>query len=109
MSGTALAQAMSLIVAPVLSRLYRPEDFGIFAMYLAVLTLAAPIVSVRYELAIVPAESDEDAFGLLLLSCAIAILVGLYFLLPSKSIGCCRLWDLVPWLIIPFPLLSEWY
>ena len=67
MSGTALAQATSLLVAPVLTRLFRPEDFGVFAMYVTLLSVSAPLIAVRYELAIVPAETDDDAFALVLL------------------------------------------
>jgi len=76
-SGSAAAQALTLALAPVLTRLYVPENFGVLALYSSLLFISMPLVSARYEMAIVPAENDDEAFGLLLLSCGIAILFGL--------------------------------
>jgi O-antigen/teichoic acid export membrane protein len=81
MFGAAIGQVFTVIAAPVLTRLYNPEDLGIFALYSTVLFLSAPLVSARYELAIVPAKDRDEAFGLLLLSCLIAFVVGLLSLL----------------------------
>ena len=77
MSGSAVAQVLTLAVVPVLTRLYKPETFGILAVYASLLSISMPLVSLRYEMAIVPAEDDDEAFGLVLLSCGIAILFGL--------------------------------
>ena len=77
MSGSAAAQALTLALVPVLTRLYVPENFGVLALYSSLLFISMPLVSVRYEMAIVPAEDDDEAFGLVLLSCGIAILFGL--------------------------------
>ena len=85
MSGTALAQATTLLIAPLLSRLFRPEDFGLFAMYVTLLSISAPVIAVRYELAIVPAETDDDAFGLLLLSFGISIVLGVVVLIGLEQ------------------------
>ena len=85
MSGTALAQATSLLVAPVLTRLFHPEDFGVFAMYVTLLSVSAPLIAVRYELAIVPAETDDDAFALVLLSCAISLMLGILVLIGLEQ------------------------
>jgi O-antigen/teichoic acid export membrane protein len=85
MSGTALAQATTLLVAPLLSRLFRPEDFGLFAMYVTLLSVSAPVIAVRYELAIVPAETDDDALGLVLLSLGISIVLGLVVMIGLEQ------------------------
>src|SRR5207248_936122 len=39
----------------------------------------------RYELAIVPAENDDDAFGLFLLSCIVSLLFGILIFLGFQS------------------------
>ena len=32
-TGTATAQALTILAAPLLTRLYRPEDYGVFALF----------------------------------------------------------------------------
>lgn len=76
MSGAAAAQLLTIVAAPILTRIYTPTDFGIFAIYATVLLISAPLVSGRYELAIVPAKDEDEAFGLLVLSCLIAAAMG---------------------------------
>jgi O-antigen/teichoic acid export membrane protein len=85
MTGTAIAQAVSVLATPILGRLYHPEDFGVFAMFVTVLLVTAPVVCARYELAIVPAENDDDAFGLFLLSCIVSLLFGILIFLSFQN------------------------
>jgi O-antigen/teichoic acid export membrane protein len=66
-----------IAAAPILTRLYNPRDFGVFAVFATVLSVCGPLVSAKYEMAIVPCEDDDVAFGLLVLSCLIALAMGL--------------------------------
>ena len=59
--GTAGAQALTLLAAPLLTRLYTPEDFGVLAIFVSLLTLCAVAAAGRYELAIPLPENDTDA------------------------------------------------
>jgi O-antigen/teichoic acid export membrane protein len=60
--GTALAQAASVALSPLITRLYRPEDFGTLSVYLSMSSIAAVVGSLRYEVAIpLPADEDEAA------------------------------------------------
>lgn len=82
MTGTAVAQVIPVAVSPILTRMYSPEEFGLFALYLAITALAAVMVTGRYELAIVLPEKDEDAFSLAILSIALSFIIsGLLLLL----------------------------
>lgn len=87
MSAIGVAQVITILAAPILSRLYSPEAFGVYAIYTTLLMLSAPLVSGRYELAIVPAETDDEAFGLLLLCCIIALLLGVVTLFALRDKG----------------------
>lgn len=83
--GTGVGQLLLILSSPVLTRIYTPEDFGVLAMYSALLAAFGVLASLRYERAIpLPAE-DKDAWSLLVLSVAIvpiiAILSGLMVLL----------------------------
>jgi lipopolysaccharide exporter len=78
MTGSVFAGVIGIIVMPLLTRIYRPEDFGIFTLYTSLLGVLAVVACWRYELAIVLPERDEDAANLLLL--CIIICLGMGFL-----------------------------
>ena len=75
--GTALGQAIVLLAMPVVTRLYGPNDFGLLAVYASLLALLVVVITLRYEVSIVLAHSDEDAAQILatclLVSCAVAL------------------------------------
>src|SRR5471032_1350609 len=65
LSGTGTAQLIPALVAPALTRLYRPEDFGLFAIMYALLAVFAAISCLRYELSIVLPQDEHEALHLL--------------------------------------------
>jgi O-antigen/teichoic acid export membrane protein len=73
MTGTTLANLVPVAVSPLLSRLYAPSDFGLFALYTGLAGLLAVTATGRYEMAIVLPADDADAFDLLGLSLAITV------------------------------------
>lgn len=60
-SGAVIGQAAVILASPLLSRLYDPSDFGLFATYFAVVSLLTPAVSMRIPLAIVVPKLDAEA------------------------------------------------
>lgn len=93
--GAALAQALPVIVSPLLTRLYSPADFGVYAIFFACASVAAVIYGGRYEMAIPVPRSGESAYRIFLLSClaatALAVislaLVALFLLLQAWNGG----------------------
>lgn len=75
MTGTTIAQAIPIAISPILTRLYTPSDFGVFALFSSLVSLAAIIATGRYELAIMLPEDDQDAINLMALSVGISLLV----------------------------------
>lgn len=63
-TGTAAAQALTILAAPLLTRLYRPEDYGVFALFGAVVGLSALLASGKYDLAILIPKEDAAATAL---------------------------------------------
>ncbi|HYC67394.1 oligosaccharide flippase family protein [Brevundimonas sp.] len=61
MSASALGQLTLLAAVPVLTRLYGPAAFAIYAVSSAVSIWAAVAASGRYSFAIVTADSDEES------------------------------------------------
>jgi O-antigen/teichoic acid export membrane protein len=75
MAGTTLSQAIPIAIMPVLTRIYTPEDFGLYAIYGAIITILGTIASGRYELAILLPEKDEDAINIFALGILITIIM----------------------------------
>lgn len=75
MTGTTIAQAIPIAIAPILTRLYTPEDFGVLALYMAVASMVSVVATARYELVIMLPKKDSDAANLVILSISIAFIV----------------------------------
>lgn len=60
-SGSLIAQIISILFSPILSRVYTPEDYGLFALYLSLLNILIVIAPLRYEMAIMLPKEDSDA------------------------------------------------
>ncbi|MCB6182157.1 oligosaccharide flippase family protein [Leeia sp. TBRC 13508] len=81
LTGATLAQALPLLAAPLLTRMYAPDDFGLFAFYSGLMSNLAVVATARYELAIVLPKEENDAAHLLGLSLIVSILWA-FVLLP---------------------------
>lgn len=77
MTGTTLAQAIPIAISPILTRLYSPDNFGVFAQYMALVSLIAILTTGRYEMAIMLEREDEDALNIVSLVCIIAVVVSI--------------------------------
>lgn len=73
-TGTILAQVIPLIIMPVLTRIYTPEDFGQYAIFLSVVGILSVIATARYEVAIMLPRAIKDSLSVLYLSIGIAAL-----------------------------------
>ena len=74
-AGVVLAQGLVVLAAPVLTRLYTPDDFGICALFIAISAVMGVMVAWRYELAIMLPKEEEEAVSIVALS--LTIIVGM--------------------------------
>lgn len=74
-TGTGFGQLIAVVIAPVLTRLYSPEDFGNLAVFQTVLAIVVVVSSLKYELAIPIAKDDLNALRLLFLSIIVLLIV----------------------------------
>ena len=65
--GTYIAQIITLISLPLLSRLFIPKLFGEFAIYMAILLLLSSISTLRYEFAIVQTKNKEESINVVII------------------------------------------
>ena len=86
-SATAFAQLIFLAAMPVLSRLYTPEDFGVYAIFAALLGIIGVAASLRYQVAIPLPKTDSLAFNLVALSLTIVLLTTSLTLLVVTFLG----------------------
>jgi len=81
MTGTTIAQAIPIAISPILTRIYTPEDFGVWALFVAITSIFGSIVNGRYELAIMLPKKDEDAINIFALGVIITVTISLLLLI----------------------------
>lgn len=72
-TGSIAARAIGLVSIPILTRLYTPEDFGLFALFLAVIGILAPLLSLRFVIAIPLPRTNGMAMNVLMLSAMLSL------------------------------------
>jgi len=73
MTGSAIARIVPIAAAPILTRIYTPEDYGVLTLYTSVVALFALLITGCYEQAIVLPKEEKDARSIIKLSLIIAI------------------------------------
>lgn len=88
-AGTTIAQAVTILISPILSRLFDPEAFGLAALFGAVVSNVSIVGCLSYHFAIMLPKDDKTAanlFGLsLLLTGGITLLVALAIGLAGEA------------------------
>ncbi|MGH9859751.1 MAG: lipopolysaccharide biosynthesis protein, partial [Candidatus Acidiferrales bacterium] len=103
MTGNGVAQAINVAGTLLLARLFAPEAFGLFALFVTVVSIVAVLGGARYELAIMLPDSDEEAANILALAAlvmagialAAAVVIAGYGFTISYLVGDVRL---SPWM-----------
>ncbi|MEE4175896.1 MAG: lipopolysaccharide biosynthesis protein [Bacteroides sp.] len=67
-TGTAAAQLVAILLQPFLRRMYLPEDFGAYSVYLSLVSILVTLSTLRYEPAIVQPEKKAEAVNLFFLA-----------------------------------------
>lgn len=87
-TGNLFAQGLTILLMPILSRLFAPDAFGVSSLFLSLANLFGALACLRYEQAIMLPGSDTEAANLLgfcfmmvLLSMSL-FTVGVYFTAP---------------------------
>jgi O-antigen/teichoic acid export membrane protein len=101
-SGASFAQFFSILAAPLLSRMFPPEAFGLMAIYTSLIGTAGVVITLRYDQAIMLPEDDGDAANVFVLAILTTLVVG------SILAGVTVLWggNILDWLaagrLIPY-------
>lgn len=74
-TGGAVAQVIPFLIEPILTRIYTPEEFALFAQFLSFTTLFTIIATARYELAIMLPKTERNSINILALSLIISFII----------------------------------
>lgn len=75
-ASTVIMMGLSILVTPILTRLYTPEDYGIWGMISSVSMIVTSILFLSYENAIIQTDDEEEVPSLIALNiiCALAVI-----------------------------------
>lgn len=104
MTGTTIAQLLPILASPILTRIYTPFDFGVYALYISIISILSVIVTLRYEFAIMSPKNREDALNLLYLSLLISFIISfclfiVILLFKNRIVDLIGNQSLIKWLI----------
>ena len=109
-AGTLVAQLILLVSSPVLSRLYSPAEFGVYAFLLACVSVLSPSVCGKYNIAILLPRGNRLSNCLAALSiqvcffvCLVILIIAILWAIIFEPLA--ALQNAANWiLIIPFML-----
>lgn len=92
MSGSAVAQIIGFALTPIISRLFSPNDFGVYGAFSALASIIGAGVTLQFTQALMLPNNNEDALNLFVLSCLCTGIFGLLclfccILAPAKVNG----------------------
>src|SRR5690625_1762348 len=64
--GTAFAQLLTLLLSPIVTRIYSPEEYGVLTTFTAILGILS-LAAFKYEVAIPITKNEKIAINLLVL------------------------------------------
>ena len=84
-----MAKVIAVAALPLITRLYTPAEYGIYALYVATISFASVFFSGRYELAVLLPKKNSEASNLLAVSlalCGIFTIICLLLILLGKGV-----------------------
>lgn len=76
-TGTGIAQMIPILVIPVLTRLYTPDEIGLLATFISLFTIFSTIAAGQYEPAIIMPESESEGKRLLHIATILSVFSGI--------------------------------
>ena len=90
-SGSIIAQVLGFLIYPIITRMYLPEDFGTFQLFISISSVLAIISCLSYQVPIMLPKSDEDSANIValcvILIISFSIISGFVFTHYSNQIG----------------------
>lgn len=82
-SGSIVAQLITILVSPITTRLFSPYEFGIYTLISTGVSLFGPILCLKYDMSIITSKKRKDTYGFIklcfLLSMFLSLTLGLIY------------------------------
>lgn len=95
--GNIFGQLSLLLITPILTRIYSPDAFGKYGLFVSMLSIFSSIICLKYEMAIMLPKEDKDSTNIVFLCLVIALtfgcLLALVFFIFSPQISTYLKWD----------------
>lgn len=73
--GSIIAQVVAVLISPITTRIYTPEQLGVYTILLTVVNLFGPVLSAKIEMAIVTEKQEKDMYAIIVLSTIICLIL----------------------------------
>lgn len=77
MSGSAIAQLITIAVAPITTRLFSPQELGVYTLIISSVNMFGMVLSLRYDMSIVYETEERNVYPLVALSTIICFITSL--------------------------------
>lgn len=90
-SGSFIAQIITVLVSPITTRIFTPEQLGLYTLLITGLGIFGSVICLRYDLTIVTEEEECNVYPLVVLSIILTVVmsiivsIGYYFYLSSNN------------------------
>ncbi len=87
LTGTVFAQAIPLLLSPILARLYSPDAFGLQTLVMGITTICVVPATLRLDLAMVLSPDDDEAKDIAAVIFAVTLTIATMFCLVALGWG----------------------
>lgn len=115
LSGGILVQLIGVMTAPIITRIYSPEVFGVFSSITAYASVLVPLLIFSYSLVLVLPKLSKNAFSLLGVSIVISSILTIFLIITVKFIDLAFINDwglaiiIIAWHLSVVQLYSYWF
>jgi len=74
-AGAGIGQAISLAIAPLLTRIYSPAEFGLYTFFISIAGGFGLVATLRYEMAIILQKRSDEGINMASISMTITFLI----------------------------------
>jgi O-antigen/teichoic acid export membrane protein len=105
--STIIGQVFLVLTSPIISRLYSQAELGVFGLVTTFSSIVSVAITLKYELAIVSAKTEQDAIDLMVFSIFFSVIfslfsgIGLFFLILNNLFN----FGALPYYSIPIIIL----
>lgn len=76
-TGSLIAQLISIAVSPLTTRIYSAEELGIYSLLISLITIMGPVVCLKLDMSIITAKDEKKMYANMLLATFTAIIVSI--------------------------------